>query len=113
MQPTLWSKFLDHAPHRLPVLDGWRGISILCVLAGHLLPLGFKRLQLNATIATTGMTLFFVLSGFLIVSMLVRNDNVASFLIRRVCRILPLAWGYLIGVLIFYCRLGGMVGKSI
>jgi len=102
MQLTLWSKFLDHAPHRLPVLDGWRGISILCVLAGHLLPLGFKRLQLNATIATTGMSLFFVLSGFLIVSMLVRNDNVASFLIRRVCRILPLAWGYLIGVLIFY-----------
>jgi peptidoglycan/LPS O-acetylase OafA/YrhL len=52
-------------------------------------------------IAATGMSLFFILSGFLIVSMLVRNDNVASFLVRRVCRIVPLAWGYLIIVLLF------------
>jgi len=92
---------LSHLPSRLPVLDGWRGISILCVLAGHMLPLGPKFLQFNAMIATAGMSLFFILSGFLIVSMLVRNDNVASFLVRRVCRIVPLAWGFLIVVLIF------------
>jgi peptidoglycan/LPS O-acetylase OafA/YrhL len=83
------------------VLDGWRGISILCVLAGHMLPLGPKLLQFNLMIATTGMSLFFILSGFLIVSMLVRNDNVVSFLIRRVCRIVPLAWAFLIVVLFF------------
>jgi peptidoglycan/LPS O-acetylase OafA/YrhL len=86
---------------RLPVLDGWRGISILCVLAGHMLPLGPKFLQLNLAIATTGMSLFFILSGFLIVSMLVHNDNVACFLVRRVCRIVPLAWSFLIVVLLF------------
>jgi peptidoglycan/LPS O-acetylase OafA/YrhL len=94
------SKSLDRSV-RLPALDGWRGISILCVLAGHMLPLGPKALQLNYMIATTGMSLFFTLSGFLIVSMLVQNDNVASFLVRRLCRILPLAWGYLIVVLLF------------
>lgn len=89
-------------PARLPVLDGWRGISIMCVLAGHMLPLGPKLFQLNATIATAGMSLFFILSGFLIVSMLMRNDNVASFLVRRICRILPLAWAFLAVVLLVY-----------
>ncbi len=85
----------------VPVLDGWRGISILCVLAGHMLPLGPKFLQFNGMIATTGMSLFFILSGFLIVSMLIRKDIVASFLVRRVCRIVPLAWAYLFAVLLF------------
>jgi peptidoglycan/LPS O-acetylase OafA/YrhL len=92
---------VNRLPSHLPVLDGWRGISILCVLAGHMLPLGPKFLQFNFMIATAGMSLFFILSGFLIVSMLVRNDNVVSFLIRRVCRIVPLAWGFLIIVLLF------------
>ena len=91
----------DRIPTRVPVLDGWRGISILCVLAGHMLPLGPKFLRFNEMIATTGMSLFFVLSGFLIVSMLSRDDNVLSFLIRRVFRIVPLAWGFLIIVLLF------------
>ncbi|MDR2013514.1 MAG: acyltransferase [Rhodanobacter sp.] len=86
--------------NRLQALDGWRGISILCVLAGHMLPLGPKSLAMNGAIATTGMSLFFILSGFLIVSMLNRNGNVLSFLVRRVCRIIPLAWAYLIVVLL-------------
>ena len=85
-----------HVPSHVAALDGWRGISILCVLAGHMLPLGPKMLRFNEMIPTTGMSLFFILSGFLIVSMLYRNDNVVSFLIRRVFRIVPLAWGFLI-----------------
>src|SRR5450631_310914 len=101
LQLILWSAFLKQPPSHIPVLDGWRGISILCVLAGHMLPLGPKFLQFNAMIATTGMSLFFILSGFLIVSMLVRKDNVAAFLVRRVCRIVPLAWAFLIVVLSF------------
>jgi len=38
------------------------------------------------------MALFFTLSGFLIVSILNRNPDVRSFLIRRLARIVPLAW---------------------
>jgi peptidoglycan/LPS O-acetylase OafA/YrhL len=87
---------------RIPVLDGWRGISILCVLAGHLLPLGPKFLNLNGAIATVGMSLFFTLSGFLMVSILAKNDHVPSFLIHRFCRILPLAWLYLAIVLLLH-----------
>ena len=77
---------------RLGVLDGWRGISILLVLAGHLLPIGPKAWELNATVAATGMAVFFQLSGFLITSVLIRNDHVGEFLIHRVMRIVPLAW---------------------
>lgn len=38
------------------------------------------------------MVLFFILSGFLITRFLLRNDSVPNFLIRRFCRIVPLAW---------------------
>jgi peptidoglycan/LPS O-acetylase OafA/YrhL len=86
----------DPADHRLPMLDGWRAISILAVLAGHMLPLGPARFQLNATFAPAGMAIFFTLSGFLIVSILHRDPNVARFLTRRLARIVPLAWTALI-----------------
>ena len=81
---------------RFPALDGWRGVSILLVLAGHLLPLGPKTLQLNATVPALGMAIFFTLSGFLITSTLLFNPSVVEFLIRRFCRIVPLAWLYMI-----------------
>lgn len=76
----------------LAVLDGWRGISILLVLAGHLLPLGPKALQLNDMAATMGMAVFFILSGFLITRFLLDRPNVPDFLFRRFFRIVPLAW---------------------
>jgi peptidoglycan/LPS O-acetylase OafA/YrhL len=58
---------------RLPVLDGLRAISILLVLAAHMLPLGPKVLRLNETAGPMGMSLFFALSGFLITSGLREN----------------------------------------
>jgi peptidoglycan/LPS O-acetylase OafA/YrhL len=76
----------------LHVLDGWRGISILAVLASHLLPLGPKAWSLNDAAGLFGMALFFCLSGFLITSFLLKDPGVRSFLIRRFCRIVPLAW---------------------
>lgn len=82
--------------HHIAVLDGWRGLSILCVLAAHLLPLGPHRFQFNSTVATLGMVMFFTLSGFLITTTLLDRPDVLDFLIRRFCRILPLAWLYLL-----------------
>jgi peptidoglycan/LPS O-acetylase OafA/YrhL len=79
---------------KLPPLDGLRALSILFVLAGHLLPIGPKSLQLNETVAALGMTTFFSLSGFLIATQLLRDDNVGNFSIRRVSRILPLVFAY-------------------
>ncbi len=94
-------------PH-LRVLDGWRGLSILLVLSAHLLPLGPARLGLNESAALAGMALFFTLSGFLITSTLyfqppglAVSAQVRNFLIRRVCRIVPAAWLFVLVTLPF------------
>jgi peptidoglycan/LPS O-acetylase OafA/YrhL len=89
---------------RLPALDGLRAISILLVLACHMLPLGPKVLQLNGAAGAMGMSLFFALSGFLIVSGLLHNPDVPEFLVRRLTRIVPLAYLYTFVVfgIIFY-----------
>jgi peptidoglycan/LPS O-acetylase OafA/YrhL len=81
---------------RLPALDGLRAISILLVLGAHLLPLGPKVLQLNHAAGAMGMSLFFALSGFLIVTTLRQNSDAFEFAVRRMARILPLAYLYLL-----------------
>jgi peptidoglycan/LPS O-acetylase OafA/YrhL len=77
---------------RLGVLDGWRGISILLVLAAHLFPLGPKAWSMNNAVAGAGMAIFFTLSGFLITSVLLADPSIRRFLIHRLMRIVPLAW---------------------
>ena len=86
-------------PH-IPVLDGWRGISIALVILGHLFPLGPKSWQMNAAFAATGMAVFFCLSGFLITNTLIYRPLVREFLIRRLCRIVPLAWAFMLVLLL-------------
>lgn len=88
--------------HNLPVLDGLRAISILLVLACHLLPLGPKALELNASAGAMGMSLFFSLSGFLITSGLLKNQNIAEFATRRLARIIPLAYTYTLVVFLIF-----------
>jgi peptidoglycan/LPS O-acetylase OafA/YrhL len=81
--------------HRFAMLDGWRALSILLVLAGHLLPLSpFPRaLNVNAPVAAMGMAIFFTLSGFLITRFLAApGADLRVFIIRRFFRIVPLAW---------------------
>jgi hypothetical protein len=88
--------------HSLLVLDGLRAISILLVLACHLLPLGPATLELNGMAGSMGMSLFFVLSGFLITSGLLRNPNVQEFVARRLARILPLVYAYTLVVFLVF-----------
>ena len=64
----------------------------MLVLAAHLLPLGPKQWRINEAAGAMGMALFFALSGFLITRLLVENQNVFHFLIKRFLRIVPLAW---------------------
>lgn len=84
-----------HIPY-VPALDGVRALSICLVLAAHMLPLGPKVLALNGMAAKMGMSLFFCLSGFLIVSMIHRNPDVVTFLTRRVLRIVPAVVMYML-----------------
>jgi peptidoglycan/LPS O-acetylase OafA/YrhL len=76
----------------IPVLDGWRAVSIILVLISHLLPLGPKAWDLNSLATMSGMTIFFVLSGFLVTRALARGMPLSDFKAHRIARILPLAW---------------------
>lgn len=84
------SENLKHA--HIPILDGWRALSIILVLIGHWLPVGSPEWQMNEAVAASGMALFFCLSGFLITQFLLADQRIGVFLIKRFFRILPLGW---------------------
>ena len=85
---------------RIAILDGWRALSILLVMAGHLLPLGPARWGMNGAAAASGMAIFFTLSGFLITQFMLHRPDVRAFLIRRLFRIVPLAWAAMLALVI-------------
>ena len=90
---------------RWPALDGIRGIAILLVVASHF--------GLGGTGGMVGVTLFFVLSGFLITYLLLDEReqtgriDLKSFYGRRALRLLPALGFYLVGMamLIWLLRL--------
>jgi peptidoglycan/LPS O-acetylase OafA/YrhL len=79
----------------LPQLDGLRGIAIAIVVLGHMLvfAVGFGSTKLGP-LPPLGVTLFFVLSGFLITRILLdarsKAEYYLSFYARRALRIWPL-----------------------
>lgn len=78
---------------RIPELDGIRGIAILLVLVGHYCSRITPDFELF-TLASLGVNVFFVLSGFLIGGIILDEHHergfVASFYRRRTARILPI-----------------------
>jgi peptidoglycan/LPS O-acetylase OafA/YrhL len=97
-RPGIASHGMDRLGHR-PELDGVRGLAIILVVGGHCLGL----YQGWATRGVLGVDLFFVLSGFLITTLLVEewqrdnSLNLREFYVRRGRRLLP-ALGALVGV---------------
>jgi len=71
-------------------LDGFRALSILAVMACHMLPLGPEQWELNSTSGYMGMSVFFALSGFLITRFLWERPDIKVFALRRLARIAPL-----------------------
>lgn len=95
-------RFID-----IPSLDGMRAGSILLVFAAHS---GFE----NVISGGLGVTVFFVLSGYLITTLLdfewerTATVSMRDFYLRRTFRILPLA--YLILALVAALTLIGWIG---
>lgn len=92
-------------PRHLPGLDGVRAVAVLMVIAGHAsrlpaFPEAMKAL-LVVDIDELGVTVFFVLSGFLITTLLIdereRTGRVSlrDFYARRTIRIFPAAYAYM------------------
>ena len=86
---------------RIPSLNGLRALSILMVLAGHAAICSGSESWWIGTSAHVGVLVFFVVSGYLITTLMLREVeqtgvvNVRQFYIRRAWRILPVAYAYL------------------
>lgn len=90
----------------VPSLDGLRAVAVLMVMIYHLdfiLP-GYHHVIKGLF---TGVDVFFVLSGFLITSILVKeyeetgNINLKNFFLRRTFRLVPALWFFLICLAMF------------
>src|SRR5689334_17729616 len=86
---------------RRPELDGVRGIAIVLVMLGHAVVPGFR------SGGVAGVTLFFVLSGFLITSVVMEEHrmngrvDLQAFYRRRALRLFP-GLVALVGVAVTY-----------
>ena len=97
---------------RIPSLDGLRAISIFCVILAHVsaqfaTPLQTHVLRsLSGMLGYFGVTVFFVISGFLITTLLLRERDytgtlsLPKFYGRRALRILPASLAYIFVVLL-------------
>jgi peptidoglycan/LPS O-acetylase OafA/YrhL len=106
---ALHTRNSSYESSRIEALDGLRGIAIGMVLFLHIgtpyLPEGAIKNILR--LCWSGVDLFFVLSGFLIGGILIRNQNsprlFSVFYVRRALRILPLYY-VTIALLLFKIR---------
>jgi peptidoglycan/LPS O-acetylase OafA/YrhL len=93
---------------RIPSLDGLRAISISLVVLGHLAKTGHTPRIFWSYYAGTGVCIFFVISGFLISTILLQEHertstiNLRQFYIRRAYRIFPAAFFFMAVAFIAY-----------
>lgn len=107
---------LDHPGHALGAgevasLDGLRAVSVYIVMVAHsglgwIVPGGF------------GVTLFFFISGFIITTLLIREQakhgaiNIGSFYLRRALRLYPALLAFIIVIVAAYAVTAGVPDKT-
>ena len=93
----------------MPAIDGLRGIAILLVMFHHFTPAVSgswfeKKMLMGFHLGWIGVDLFFVLSGFLITSILLRTKNAPDYFLnfyaRRTLRIFPVYYLTLAAVIL-------------
>jgi peptidoglycan/LPS O-acetylase OafA/YrhL len=91
----------------IPTLDGWRGLSVICVVLYHGRDAFFRSDPLLMRLfmhGDTGVDIFFAISGFLICGLLLneyeRDGSISlrRFYIRRSFRILPAYYAAIAGI---------------
>src|SRR5436305_500174 len=112
LTPLSLAKYLQTMPSERralgyqPALDGLRALAITLVVCFHFfgLPGGYL-----------GVDLFFVLSGFLITTLLLEERaryeaiSFGRFYLRRALRLFPALWVFLAASLVIYAALGSGV----
>src|SRR5580692_10912234 len=84
--------------NRLPVLDGVRAVAIGFVVAAHSI---HTSVSISTILGTFGVSVFFVLSGYLITRTMLADEKVhgrlriGSFYRRRALRIFPAFYFFL------------------
>lgn len=92
---------------RIPSLDGLRAISISLVVAGHWAELRYHS-DVAGAFANLGVRIFFVISGYLITTLLLKEHAKTStiglreFYVRRAYRILPAAFAFMLPVFLIF-----------
>jgi peptidoglycan/LPS O-acetylase OafA/YrhL len=108
-EPSVGQRPPVSSSHRIPSLDGLRAISILVVVAFHVVDAACRRVTghdysgpLRYLIrGELGVSVFFVISGFLITDLLLQEKNrtgkidLYHFYVRRAFRIWPAFYAYL------------------
>src|SRR5690348_3872083 len=93
--------------NRIPSLDGVRALAISLVITGHWTELYFHS-DIAGAFASLGRRIFFVLSGYLITTLLLKEYNAHSdirlkrFYVRRAYRIFPAALAFVVPVFAIY-----------
>ncbi|MDP9112486.1 MAG: acyltransferase [Acidobacteriota bacterium] len=108
------------AQQRIPALDGLRAVAIAAVMFSHglLMPATATRPMramgyLAGHLGGLGVALFFAISGYLITSLLLEDQNLRGFYIRRAWRILPAAYLYLMAVAIIHSFRRGELASAV
>lgn len=85
----------DRSQTHIPGLDGLRGFAALCVLLSHGLST-YTVQRLHEGLGQMGVALFFVLSAYLLTRLwggaAFDRVNIATYLVHRAARVLPLFW---------------------
>ncbi len=96
---------------RLQCLDGYRGLAVSAAIISHIF-FGQDIFLSRLFSGSWGVTFFFVISGFLITTLLLREKaitgqiSVQNFYIRRAIRIFPVAYIFLIFIYLLNTPLG-------
>ena len=110
--------FVPQLPGRVPSLDGLRAVSIAFVIVGHSYdsPNAPQFLNFFSHLGNFGVRCFFIISGFLITTLLLKERektgsiSMRGFYTRRALRIFPASLTY-IGVIAACCALGWLTLK--
>lgn len=102
---------MSSTARRIPSLDGLRALAILMVIYGHLTGTPGFPWFVRGDYPRFGVRIFFVISGFLITTLLLNERektgtiSLRDFYVRRAYRIFPAASVFLVVVSIVYSRL--------